>query len=183
MKRMLERLGVDCEVVDDGLAVIPALQATGQVPRDLGPIPGVHLVDGAGNAAEYLRPPGAALDIAVPSLKSGGGGAGAAHASSGGAAVVGTGPSGGSPTAPPFDVIFLDIIMRMSDGAQVCAALRSIPGLEHMPIFAATGNGNAVATLTAAGFTGILTKPFSLPALRPVLEFVRSAAAASDGTA
>lgn len=61
----------------------------------------------------------------------------------------------------PFDAILLDIIMRRTNGLEVCRSLRE--QRVDIPIIAATANfaPREAGIYRAAGFTRVLTKPFS----------------------
>jgi len=87
--------------------------------------------------------------------------------------------------ARPFDCIVLDIVMRHSDGADVCAALR---GGAHArcAIVALTGNvlPADVARYFAMGFDTVLAKPFTRASVAAALSEARAqtdARLAGDG--
>jgi hypothetical protein len=63
----------------------------------------------------------------------------------------------------PFDAILLDIIMKRMNGEEACRQVRAA-GYTALPIIAASGNtGPAdVEEYLACGFTGTLSKPFTL---------------------
>lgn len=81
------------------------------------------------------------------------------------------------PTPRAFDVILLDVVMARTDGAAVCAALRTLLPRPY-PIIAATANATSPNRLLRAGFSSILEKPFSTAALADVLRPVKSAVTA-----
>jgi len=104
-------------------------------------------------------------------------------------------PSAGDPTsqAPtprgrrPFDVVFLDIVMCRTDGAQTCKDLRR-RGL-RLPVIAATGN-RSCRQYFEAGFDHVMEKPFTQAVLLAVLrehvlapQAAAAAAAAAAATA
>jgi CheY-like chemotaxis protein len=70
--------------------------------------------------------------------------------------------------------ILLDIVMKRSDGVQVCRALRS--GGCRVPIIAMTGNvtRGSIEQYKASGFNGVLSKPFTVGDIRDVGEFIGS---------
>jgi len=68
--------------------------------------------------------------------------------------------------ARPFDIVFLDIVMCRTDGAQTCREMRR-RGL-RLPIIAATGN-RACIEYTEAGFDAVLEKPFGQGAVEALL--------------
>ena len=87
--------------------------------------------------------------------------------------------------ARPYDCILLDIVMRHSDGADVCAALR---GGAHArcAIVALTGNvlPADVARYFAMGFDTVLAKPFTRASVAAALSEARAqtdARLAGDG--
>lgn len=71
-------------------------------------------------------------------------------------------------------LIFLDLIMPRMDGLELAHALRELPGLDAVSIFAVTGHSDdELRDLTrAAGFHGYLVKPATLDVIRPVLGFM-----------
>jgi CheY-like chemotaxis protein len=73
----------------------------------------------------------------------------------------------------PYDVILMDIVMPLSDGADICHGLRALRGKwSTIPIIAATGNAPDDAGLLRSGFTMVLRKPFTLDHLRDAIEEV-----------
>jgi CheY-like chemotaxis protein len=85
--------------------------------------------------------------------------------------------------ARPFDALVLDIHMRRSDGAEVCADLRAGRHLRcaAVALTAATAPAD-VARYYARGFDAVLAKPFGLRTLAATLAEARAAAAARLGT-
>jgi signal transduction histidine kinase len=82
-----------------------------------------------------------------------------------------------------FDVILMDLQMPHMDGFEATAAIRSIPGREHVPIIALTAHtmvGDRERCL-AAGMEGYLPKPLDLRNLIEVVEGRGPLAEASRG--
>lgn len=67
--------------------------------------------------------------------------------------------------------ILLDIVMKRSDGVQVCRSLRS--GGCRVPIIAMTGNvsSGSIEQYKGSGFNGVLSKPFTVGDIRRVGEY------------
>jgi CheY-like chemotaxis protein len=67
--------------------------------------------------------------------------------------------------------ILLDIVMKRSDGVQVCRALRS--GGCRVPIIAMTGNvtRGSIEQYKASGFNGVLSKPFTVEDVRQMGQY------------
>lgn len=69
-----------------------------------------------------------------------------------------------------YRLVLLDIVMKRSDGVAACRRLRAAGcGARVVAMTANTGAGD-VATYRAAGFDGLLGKPFGAEELRRVLE-------------
>lgn len=62
-----------------------------------------------------------------------------------------------------FDAVLLDFRLPGMDGEQACAVIRSIPGLERLPLVAYTAHAmpEERARLRAVGFDALLIKPVS----------------------
>ena len=88
--------------------------------------------------------------------------------------------------ARPFDALVLDIHMRRSDGADVCADLRAGRHLRCAAVALTGATAPAdVARYFARGFDVVLAKPFGLRTLAAALVEARAAAAGrlGDGNA
>ncbi|HEX8606135.1 MAG TPA: response regulator [Pseudoduganella sp.] len=72
------------------------------------------------------------------------------------------------------DAIFLDIRMPDLDGFDTAKAIRALPGLENISIFALSGWSGPVARAHAEAhlFTGYLTKPANLQSILHALKSV-----------
>jgi CheY-like chemotaxis protein len=72
----------------------------------------------------------------------------------------------------PFDVILLDILMRRSNGLDICRSLRE--QRIQVPIIAATANYSSAeeGLYRAAGFDRVLTKPFGVKKLAAAMASV-----------
>lgn len=148
--------GIECDVLADGTQVVEQLERVGQL---------------------VVSAPPTATDPSCATSRTNTSESGASGAISQmiSAACTSTPPGSifcaqpGTQAVRYYDVIFLDIVMRYSSGDEVCAELRDKYGMT-LPIIAATGNANAQEALHAAGFSSILEKPFTIPALRQQLE-------------
>ena len=70
------------------------------------------------------------------------------------------------------DLILLDLHMPQMDGFETMARLRSIPGLEAVPIVAVTANTDPLlrGRLARASFAGCITKPIDTEAFPSMLK-------------
>jgi CheY-like chemotaxis protein len=68
---------------------------------------------------------------------------------------------------PGYDAVLLDINMPRMNGDVACAALRGAGWT--LPILAVSGTADDPGLVRAAGFSGVLGKPFSLEQLRAAL--------------
>lgn len=172
--RMLQRLGVAADTCADGSEVLPRLLATSPAPP-----PGIS-----------LAPDGTLL--LVVDNKAGGSSAGAGTGVATLAGGGGRAASAMAAPAPPFsfpvayDFILMDIRMQAMHGVAACREAR-VAGV-GVPIIAVTGNVDSVdvAEYRAAGFDGLLSKPFSFEQLSTcvsaaVAESAAAAAAAGFG--
>lgn len=123
----------------------------------------VTLVDGC-EVADFLGLDGSAGNVSTPRR---------ARAAAAGGSRLATIPSASAmdPKAlqgSQVTLVLLDIVMRHSDGAEVCAALRA-QGCT-LPIYAMTGNVDASneERCRHAGFDGLLAKPFNLTNVQAV---------------
>jgi signal transduction histidine kinase/CheY-like chemotaxis protein len=73
---------------------------------------------------------------------------------------------------PDLRAVLMDVIMPGMDGVAATLALRADPRLEHVPIFALTGDVTAAnqQRIAEAGVDGFLQKPVSWEALREALD-------------
>ncbi len=64
------------------------------------------------------------------------------------------------------DIVLMDIQMPVMDGYEASRLIRSVPGLEHVPIVALTGGAfkRHQEAAAAAGMNGFLSKPFDVDA-------------------
>ena len=69
----------------------------------------------------------------------------------------------------PPSVVLLDIVMRRSVGVDVLRALRLDARWSSLPVYAMTSNVERVEEYRAAGFNGLLGKPFSKAKLAAAL--------------
>jgi CheY-like chemotaxis protein len=74
------------------------------------------------------------------------------------------------------DVALLDLAMPNVDGLELGQLLRDLPYLERLPLIAVTGHAGAAYRMRAEalGFSGYLLKPVAPPALRLLLDKVRT---------
>lgn len=65
------------------------------------------------------------------------------------------------------DIVLLDVVMPHLDGFETCAAMRRLPGGEHLPIVMLTGldDTEAINRAYIAGATDFITKPINWPIL------------------
>lgn len=71
------------------------------------------------------------------------------------------------------DVVLLDLLMPVLDGAQTLAALRAQPATARLPVVVMSGLPETMVRRRCKGQQAILRKPFDLDALLEVLEQVR----------
>jgi CheY-like chemotaxis protein len=67
-------------------------------------------------------------------------------------------------SAPP-NVILLDLMMPVMDGAQFRREQQSTPALQHIPVVCVSAQHDASAVAARLGVHGCLTKPFDLEAV------------------
>jgi len=60
----------------------------------------------------------------------------------------------------PPTCVLLDIVMKRSNGVEVLEELRQHPKWAALPVYAMTSNIESAKVYEAAGFTGLLGKPF-----------------------
>jgi len=81
------------------------------------------------------------------------------------------------------DLVLMDVVMPRMNGVQACRAMRSLAGLEAIPIIlvAARGEDDQVIGGYASGCTGYITKPLNPAELIAVVEAHLGARTASAG--
>jgi CheY-like chemotaxis protein len=81
----------------------------------------------------------------------------------------------------PFDVILLDIVMHVTNGVAVARALRAHGYGGVIVAMTANTSPDDVERYTAAGFSGVLGKPFNMRHLRAALAAAAERAASGGG--
>ncbi len=71
--------------------------------------------------------------------------------------------------AQPPDLILLDLMMPLMDGAAVTRRLRADPATAHIPIVAVSARHDLTALTAGMAVDDTLTKPFDLDALSAVV--------------
>ena len=79
------------------------------------------------------------------------------------------------------DLVLMDLVMPVMDGAEATRQLRAEPAWCHTPVLGLTANVNPqdLARFEAAGLDGLLLKPFELAQLRAQIERLLPAAPAA----
>jgi CheY-like chemotaxis protein len=80
----------------------------------------------------------------------------------------------------PFDAILLDLVMRSSDGAEVCKMLREQYKVT-IPIIAVTANGKDIPYLHSCGFNDVVHKPVNSNSVHTALVNVMQTPLAGTG--
>lgn len=94
----------------------------------------------------------------------------AALAGNGVEALAALGVDPADPSKTPPDLIILDMMMPVMDGAQVCARLRADPRAQGIPVVLLTAKGGPPESRPSGGnVAAYLSKPFDPAALREVL--------------
>ena len=71
--------------------------------------------------------------------------------------------------APAFDAVLTDMWMPELDGEGLAKAIRADPKLAALPVHVITADVELEATYASKGFDGIILKPVTIDALRPLL--------------
>jgi CheY-like chemotaxis protein len=82
------------------------------------------------------------------------------------------------------DVIFLDLLMPVTNGYEVCAQIRRISALQHTPIIIVTSSDSIVDRVRAklVGSSGFISKPIEPDKILPVLrDYLPSSLPESEG--
>ena len=75
----------------------------------------------------------------------------------------------------PLDVLVIDLHLPETDGLQLLARLRKIPGLEAAPAFLCTAERveEVAEAARSAGFLGVWSKPVDLAGIRAAIDRAR----------
>ena len=74
-------------------------------------------------------------------------------------------------TQNPYALVLMDLLMPVMSGPEATAEIRQLPGMEHVPILALTGNSNISDRIKCleAGMSDFITKPIRSEALAAIL--------------
>ena len=74
-------------------------------------------------------------------------------------------------TQNPYALVLMDLLMPVMSGLEATVLIRQLPGMEHAPILALTGNSNVADRIQCleAGMSDFITKPIRSDALAAIL--------------